>query len=244
MQTDGVKNWIGSLASLNKTSISKAETTTDPESLHEGDGWPELLGMFKAAWRSSSGDAFQESLNRLDRRIDWVPMGWQGIYADVRRQLRAVSSRTRENSVVYGPWQEHGSMYLDACRADPVVHGILRKAHIRAECTCVACGRRGIRREVGEFRKTLCAPCAAIQLLECEWAELLSTLWQTDGPSEPECVALETLTPRIRELIKSRQMDGKHQSDLGIESVIDVAPMLPWLGQVLQAVRVMSQLVV
>jgi hypothetical protein len=117
----------------------------------------------------SGASAFQASLKLLDNRVDWIPMGWQGLYADMRLSLRAVGTAARADVVVYGAYDEDGLLYVDTASDDPVIRGVLRKARCRARCTCALCGRAGARpREFDECARTLCSGCAGIYLLYWE----------------------------------------------------------------------------
>src|SRR5438132_8161151 len=117
--------------------------------------------------------AFEESLRRLEDKVDWVPLGWQPLFTAVRLSLRAVQSESRSDIVIHGAWEDEGRLYLDASGEDPVVHGILRKARVHARWTCSQCSRPGRLREFGECCKTLCGRCAAVHQLELDMASLV-----------------------------------------------------------------------
>lgn len=116
---------------------------------------------------------FQESLQILEQRVDWIPMGWQRLYVDLRLKLRAVDCPQRRAVGVNGAYEHEGYLHVEAVSDDRVIQGILRKARTAAVYTCMACGKRGSPREIGERYLTLCAPCTGYVRL---YDEILSAL--------------------------------------------------------------------
>jgi hypothetical protein len=122
-----------------------------------------------------SASAFEASLVQLDNRVDWIPVGWQPLFGDLRRALRGIAHRSRDNLVIEGAFEEDGLLYVDCQADDEVVQGLLRKARARAKHTCVYCGRRGRRRELDNWRETtLCGACAGPRLLQLELRRVLA----------------------------------------------------------------------
>lgn len=103
---------------------------------------------------------FQESLQILEQRVDWIPMGWQRLYVDLRLKLRAIDCPQRRAVGVNGAYEHEGYLHVEAVSDDRVIQGILRKTRTAAVYTCMACGKRGAPREIGERYLTLCPTCA------------------------------------------------------------------------------------
>jgi hypothetical protein len=103
---------------------------------------------------------FRASLQVLDQRIDWIPMGWQRLYGDLRSKLRAIECFSRRVVFIHGAHEQDGYLHVEAVTDDKVVQGILRKARATALYTCMACGRRGRPRKIGEQHLSLCGHCA------------------------------------------------------------------------------------
>jgi hypothetical protein len=116
-----------------------------------------VIASGKIAGRESR---FREGLRTLDQRIDWIPMGWQRLYGDMRSKLRSVECATRNAVMVHGAYEQDGYLHVEAVTNDKVVQGILRKARSAAAATCMACGRRGKPREFGDRYMSLCGSCA------------------------------------------------------------------------------------
>lgn len=118
---------------------------------------------------------FHESLELLNSRVDWIPTGWQALYADLRLRLYAVFCEGREPIVFLGGYEEDGHLLVETHAPDFVIQGILRKARAKAACTCMECGQPGKRREFEDWREmVLCGTCAAPRLLQFEIQRLLA----------------------------------------------------------------------
>lgn len=118
---------------------------------------------------------YEESLSVLNKRVDWIPMGWQALYTDMRVALAAAASPIREQVTVCGGCYEDGLLYVDSGANDAVVQGVLRKARARAKNTCAWCGCHGARlRQAGECIQTLCGKCGGLYLLKEELTSFLS----------------------------------------------------------------------
>lgn len=118
---------------------------------------------------------FQESLQILEQRVDWIPMGWQRLYVALRLKLRAIECPQRRAIGVNGAYEHEGYLHVEAVTDDRVIQGILRKARTAAVYTCMACGKRGSPREIGDRYLTLCATCTGFVRLH---DEVLSALAQ------------------------------------------------------------------
>jgi ribosomal protein L18 len=125
----------------------------------------------------SVGDpnCYSESLARLDRQVDHIPLGWQRLYGDLRHALRALETPSRMNARIDGAWHEDGMLCVDSEASDAAIQGVLRKARIRARHTCTECGRPGKRRELVNWEEaTLCGRCAAPRLLSLDIDRVLA----------------------------------------------------------------------
>lgn len=126
----------------------------------------------------SSGAAtteFEESLARLDRAVERVPIGWQRLYGDLRHALRLIRSKLRASTRIDGAWEEDGLLRVESESPDPVVQGVLRKARTRAMNTCMQCGKPGKRRELANWQDaTWCGACAAPRLLALDIERVLA----------------------------------------------------------------------
>jgi hypothetical protein len=122
-----------------------------------------------------SHSAFEASLVQLERRVDWIPLGWQPLFGDLRRALRGIADRSRVDVIIEGAFEEDGLLYVDCQADDEVVQGLLRKTRAKAKNTCVHCGLRGRRRELDNWRETtLCGTCAGPRLLQVELRRVLA----------------------------------------------------------------------
>lgn len=123
---------------------------------------------------SDSPTLYQQSLTLLDARVEWIPAGWQRLYADMRLQLRAAACAKRDHLRILGAHEEDGYLLVDAADPDAVVEGMLRKARTKAVFTCMECGSPGRRRCLDGWReRVLCGACAGPHLLELEVQRLL-----------------------------------------------------------------------
>jgi hypothetical protein len=119
--------------------------------------------------------AFADSWSRLNRHVELIPMGWQRLYSDLRFTLAVISTPKRCTIEIAGAWEEDGLLQVQSDTTDRVVQGVLRKARVRAMCTCMECGRPGKQRELDEWRQaTLCGSCAGPRLLSLEIARLMA----------------------------------------------------------------------
>lgn len=118
---------------------------------------------------------FHESMALLNTRVDWIPTGWQALYAEMRLRLYAVFCEGREPIFFLGGYEEDGHLLVETHAPDFVVQGILRKARAKAACTCMECGQPGKRRELEDWREmVLCGTCAAPRLLHLQIQRLLA----------------------------------------------------------------------
>jgi hypothetical protein len=123
---------------------------------------------------ADSPTLYKQSLTLLDERVEWIPAGWQRLYADMRLQLRAAACAQRDHVRILGAHEEEGYLLIDASDPDAVVRGILRKARMKAVFTCMECGVPGRRRSLDGWReRVLCGACAGPHLLELEVQRLL-----------------------------------------------------------------------
>lgn len=121
-----------------------------------------------------SPSPYADSLSRLNRHLDQIPMGWQALYVDLRFTLYCIETPARAATRIDGAWEEDGLLHVQSDSADRVVQGVLRKARVRAMHTCSVCGKRGKLRQLDEWREaTLCGSCAGPRLLKLQIARLL-----------------------------------------------------------------------
>jgi hypothetical protein len=118
---------------------------------------------------------FHDSLAVLNDRVECIPFGWQRLYANMRLQLQAAFCEGREPIVILGAYQHDGHLWVESHAPDFVIQGILRKARIKAICTCMECGAAGKQRELEDWRTVvLCGTCAGPRLLLLELRRLLA----------------------------------------------------------------------
>lgn len=115
---------------------------------------------------------FDQSLDQLERRIDWVPKGWQPLYLQLRRRLIAVRSIKRAHIVLDGPWPDLEVLHIESRNADRVIRGILRKTARASRYRCCECGDAGKPRDIGQRELVLCSPCAGLRQLEVDLERL------------------------------------------------------------------------
>lgn len=135
------------------------------------------LGAKQKNRHSDSGTVtpFHESLAVLNERVEFIPMGWQRLYSDMRLRLYAAYCQEREAIVVLGAYEHDGHLWVESHAPDFVVQGILRKARMKARCTCTECGQPGRRRELEDWLEVvLCGRCAGPRLLRLEIQRLLA----------------------------------------------------------------------
>lgn len=115
---------------------------------------------------------FDKSLDQLDRRIDWIPKGWQPLYLQLRHRLIAVRSTKRAHIVLDGPWPGMEVLHIESRNSDRVVRGILRKTARASRYRCCECGDVGKPRDLGERELVLCSTCAGLRQLEVDLESL------------------------------------------------------------------------
>lgn len=151
------------------------------------------------------------SLERLEAWVEWVPMGWQRLYLDMRCSFMGLNASHFQLVRIHEPAVVEGGLVLDVDAADPVVRGIVRKAWARSRCTCMRCGRPGRLRRAGEYPKTLCARCWALQTL-CDDLDAC-LLDPIDDPLQLPVVWPRTLSPITWRLIE----EGARRGALSVE---------------------------
>lgn len=120
------------------------------------------------------GNRLKRSIESLNKRVDWIPMGWQTLFMELRMALQNADCEKRKDVVIEGAYEEDGLLYVDASSPEPVVQGLLRKARTRAMNTCMDCGGVGKPREFEWQRLTLCGRCAGRVRVHLETWRLLS----------------------------------------------------------------------
>lgn len=149
-----------------------------------------------------------------------TPMGWQDLLFETHIKLRSTLGKDPQrhqwldNAKVWATDEELEFKFDSP--ADPVFHGIARRATRRSRWTCIECGRRGRRRELGEdYVGTMCARCVATPLMRQQIHELrqsLPSLLERGDPVEQGDVP-EYLRPSFREACDLKEgVDAKHAS--------------------------------
>lgn len=176
--------------------------------------------------KGASGTAltpFHESLAALNERVESIPMGWQRLYADMRLRLYAAYCEGREAIVILGAYEQDGHLFVESTAPDFVIQGILRKARMKARCTCTECGLPGKPRELEDWREAvLCGRCAGPRLLRLEIHRLLAldrcgTLGESaDAMSGPRARLLRAAADSSGQVDEQdrRVLDGKLSSGL------------------------------
>jgi hypothetical protein len=179
---------------------------------------------------------FRASLQVLDQRIDWVPMGWQRLYGDLRSKLRAIECSSRRVVFIHGAHEQDGYLHVEAITDDQVVQGILRKARATALYTCMGCGRRGKPRAIGEQRLSLCVRCAGcVQLRDVVESVLVTP--------EPRCVHLH------HAIARSNLLGAAVHASLGSEvepaalSEVSSQSLKAWLDGMLESLDAIADCV-
>lgn len=142
----------------------------------------------------------------LKNACEITPMGWQELLFETHIKLRSTIGRDAhrhkwlDNAKVWASDEELEFKFDDA--ADPVFLGIGRRATRRSRWTCIECGRRGRRRELGDdYVGTMCPRCVATPLMRQQIDELrqvLPILFELGQPVKQGDVP-EYLRPSFRE---------------------------------------------
>jgi len=157
------------------------------------------------------------SLEVLDQRVDWVPVGWQRLYADLRAKLRAIVCPGRFPIYVDGPCEHDGFLCIEAVTDDKVVQGVLRKARTKALCTCMFCGKPAKLREFCGRYSTLCSACSGLRRLHLELVEAL------DRPSQVNLEEMLADKPMIKAAIQqAREHADELQPDAAVAWLFDL----------------------
>lgn len=172
-----------------------------------------------------------DSLDRLERWVEWIPMGWQRLYLELRCALVSVNTASVRSVWIHEPEVVDGGLLLDVDGGDRVVRGMVRKAWARSRCTCMRCGRPGKPRCISGYVKTLCARCAALETLSVELDRCLHDPWDGDP------LSLTPTWPReLSPLVKVLMEEGSRLGAFGIESCTAGDPIPPatqgWLRDV------------
>ncbi|MDR6766498.1 hypothetical protein J2W88_001763 [Acidovorax delafieldii] len=203
------------------------------------DPWPDpgtedviACGAWIASDRCApDAKTLAECLQRLERWVDWIPIGWQSLYLDMRCALVALGSHQKRAVWIHEPLVVNGGLVFDVDGRDRAVCGIVRKAWARSRSTCMGCGCTGKRRRINRHVKTLCARCYALDALSRDLDKVLQEPWDGDrvglSPAWPR-----DLSPLIKVLIK----EGARLGALKVESLVagDAIPhaVLAWLWDV------------
>jgi len=186
---------------------------------------------------------YEKSLAQLERRIDWVPMGWQKLYFQLRRRLISVNSTARAHITLEGPWPDMEALYIDASNADSVVQGILRKTAMASRSICSECGHVGRPREMNEREVILCSPCAGLRLLEHDLEQLKRFIVKHEASAISGWIPYSGMTPRLVALMLASDIDAIAEGS-GSTWHLNVPGAKAWIDQVLSALenRTHSQL--
>lgn len=151
---------------------------------------------------------FAKSLDQLNRRVDWVPHGWQALYVDLRRRLIGVQSVQRAHIHIEGPWLGMYALYFEVKGEDKVVRGILRKA-LRTSChVCRDCGRPGKSWEIQDRDMVLCSHCVGLRLLRADLESLSKYMQRHARHASSGWLRIARLSPRTVALLKVAQPDA------------------------------------
>ena len=167
----------------------------------------------------------------LNERVESIPMGWQRLYADMRLRLYAAYCEGREAIVILGAYEQDGQLCVESHAPDFVIQGILRKARMKARCTCTECGQPGRRRELEDWREAvLCGRCAGPRLLRLELQRLLAL--DRCGTLGESADALGG--PRARLLRAAAEASGQvHDQDRGVVGGKLTAALRSWANRLL-----------
>lgn len=161
----------------------------------------------------AKGGGLADSLDRLERWVEWIPMGWQRLYLELRCALASVDTSPARFVWIHEPEVVDGGLVLDIDGGDRVVRGILRKAWARSRCTCMCCGRPGKPRWIGGYVKTLCARCTAFEALSVELDACLH------DPLDGDPLSLRPTWPReMSPAMRVLMEEGARLGALGLES--------------------------
>jgi hypothetical protein len=177
-----------------------------------------------------------ESLERLERWVEWIPMGWQRVYLDMRCALASLGVSQHRDVQIHEPSVVDGGLVFDVEGSDRAVCGILRKAWARSRCTCMNCGRTGKPRRMDGYVKTLCARCCALEVLSRGLDQALHEPWNGD-PLQVSPAWPKDLSPLVRVLMK----EGARLGALEVDSLEDGEVIPPavqaWLRDVWEHVQ-------
>ena len=156
----------------------------------------------------------------LKNACEITPMGWQELLFETHIKLRSTLGQDPhrhqwlDTAKVWASDEELEIRFDDA--ADGVFRGIGQRATRRSRWTCIECGRRGRRRELGEdYVGTMCARCVATPLMRQQIDELRQALPFLVELGEPvgQGDVPEYLRPSFRQACASEEgADVKHAS--------------------------------
>lgn len=182
------------------------------------------------------GGGLADSLDRLERWVEWIPMGWQRLYLELRCALVSVNTNSVRSVWIHEPEVVDGGLVLDVDGGDRVVRGMVRKAWARSRCTCMRCAHPAKPRPISGYVKTLCARCAALETLSVELDACLHDPLDGDPLSLTPTWPRE-LSPRVKVLME----EGARLGALRVESCTAGDPIPPatqrWLRDVWEHVQ-------
>lgn len=172
-----------------------------------------------------------ECLQRLERWVEWIPIGWQSLYLDMRCALVALGSHQKRAVWIHEPLVVNGGLVFDVDGSDGAVCGIVRKAWARSRCTCMSCGFTGKPRRIDGYVKTLCARCCALDVLSRGLDEVLHASWNW-GTLQRSPIWPKDLSPLVGVLMK----EGARLGALEVDSLVAGDPIPPavlgWLRDI------------
>jgi hypothetical protein len=176
------------------------------------------------------------SLERLERWVEWIPIGWQRVYLDMRCALVALGASQHRDVQIHEPLVVNGGLVFDVDGRDRAVCGIVRKAWARSRCTCMNCGFTGKPRTIDGYVKTLCARCCALDFLSRGLDEVLHDPWDGD-PLQVTPVWPKNLSPLVRMLMKEGARLGTLEVDSPEAGEVIPTAVQAWLRDVWEHVQ-------
>jgi len=185
---------------------------------------------------SPNAISLAEILEQLERWVEWIPLGWQRLYLDMRCALVALGASQHRDVQIHEPLVVNGGLVFDVDGRDRAVCGIVRKAWARSRCTCMNCGRNGKPRRIDGYVKTLCAHCCALDVLSSALDELLHDPSNGD-PLQVSRAWPKDLSPLVRVLME----EGARLGAIEVSSMVAGETIPPavqaWLRDVWEHVQ-------
>ena len=159
-----------------------------------------------------------------------TPMGWQELLFKTQIKLKSTIGENLQRQHLYDSakvWASDEELeFKFADGLDAVFTGIAGSATRLSRWTCIDCGRRGRRRELGDdYVGTMCSKCVSPPLMKQQIDELrrsFARLLELGAPVGPDDVP-RFLRPSFRQACELDQTRDPHSARMPIERFADWA---------------------